>query len=100
MNERISRDDVAHVARLACLSLTDDELDSFTSQLADILEHAADLDALELEEIQPTAHPLPLANVLRDDEPGAAADREAFLASAPQVENNQFRVPPALGDPS
>jgi aspartyl-tRNA(Asn)/glutamyl-tRNA(Gln) amidotransferase subunit C len=100
MNERISRDDVAHVARLACLSLTDDELDSFTSQLADILEHAADLDALELEEIQPTAHPLPLANVLRDDEPGAAADREAFLASAPQVENNQFKVPPALGDPS
>ncbi len=100
MNERISRDDVAHVARLACLSLTDDELDSFTSQLADILEHAADLDALELEEIEPTAHPLPLANVLRDDEPGAAADREAFLASAPQVENNQFRVPPALGDPS
>ena len=100
MNERISRDDVAHVARLACLSLTEDELDSFTSQLADILEHAADLDALELEEIEPTAHPLPLANVLRDDEPGAEADREAFLASAPQVENNQFRVPPALGDPS
>ena len=52
MNERISRDDVAHVARLACLSLTDDELDSFTSQLADILEHAADLDALELDEIE------------------------------------------------
>ena len=100
MNERISRDDVAHVARLACLSLTDDELDSFTSQLADILEHAADLDALELEEIEPTAHPLPLANVLRDDEPGAVVDREAFLASAPQVENNQFKVPPALGDPS
>ena len=100
MNERISRDDVAHVARLACLSLTDDELDSFTGQLADILEHAADLDALELEEIEPTAHPLPLANVLRDDEPGAVADREAFLASAPQVENNQFKVPPALGDPS
>ena len=100
MNERISRDDVAHVARLACLSLTDDELDSFTSQLADILEHAADLDALELDEIEPTAHPLPLANVLRDDEPGPVADREKFLASAPQVENNQFKVPPALGDPS
>ena len=100
MNERISRDDVAHVARLACLSLTNDELDSFTSQLADILEHAADLDALELEEIEPTAHPLPLANVLRDDEPGVVADREKFLASAPQVENNQFKVPPALGDPA
>ena len=100
MNERISRDDVAHVARLACLSLTNDELDSFTSQLADILEHAADLDALELEEIEPTAHPLPLANVLRDDEPGAVVDREKFLASAPQVENNQFKVPPALGDPA
>jgi len=100
MNERISRDDVAHVARLACLSLTDPELDAFTNQLSNILEHAADLDALELAEVEPTAHPLPLVNVFRDDEPGELADREKFLASAPQVENNQFKVPPALGDPS
>ena len=100
MNERISRDDVAHVARLACLSLTDAELDAFTNQLSNILEHAADLDALELAEVEPTAHPLPLVNVFRDDEPVELADREKFLASAPQVENNQFKVPPALGDPS
>ncbi len=100
MNERISREDVAHVARLACLSLTDAELDAFTSQLADILEHAADLDALDLETVEPTAHPLPLINVFRDDEPGQAVDREKFLTSAPEVENNQFKVPPALGEHS
>ena len=100
MNERISREDVAHVARLACLSLTDAELDAFTSQLADILEHAADLDALDLETVEPTAHPLPLINVFRNDEPGESVDREKFLASAPEVENNQFKVPPALGEHS
>jgi aspartyl/glutamyl-tRNA(Asn/Gln) amidotransferase subunit C (EC 6.3.5.-) len=55
MTERITRQDVAHVADLARLSLTDDELDAFTVQLADILDHAADLDALDLADVSPTA---------------------------------------------
>ena len=64
MSERLTRDDVAHVARLAHLALTDDELDQFTGQLAAVLDHAADVEALDVAGVAPTAHPYPLANVL------------------------------------
>ena len=67
MSERITRDDVAHVARLARLALTDDELDTFTGQLAAVLDHAEDVEALDLADVPPTAHPYPLTNVLRPD---------------------------------
>jgi len=86
------------VADLARLSLTDDELDAFTIQLADILDHAADLDALDLADVQPTAHPLPLVNVFRDDVIGPTSDRDEVLAAAPAVEDAQFKVPPVLGE--
>ena len=98
MTERITRQDVAHVADLARLSLTDDELDAFTVQLADILDHAADLDALDLADVSPTAHPLPLVNVFRDDVIGPTSDRDEVLAAAPAVEDAQFKVPPVLGE--
>ncbi len=98
MTERISRDDVAHVADLARLTLSDTELDAFTGQLADVLDHAADLDALDLDDVPPTAHPLPLVNVFRSDEPGDRIDRDEVLAAAPVVEADQFRVPPVLGE--
>ena len=98
MTERITRQDVAHVADLARLSLTDDELDAFTIQLADILDHAADLDALDLADVSPTAHPLPLVNVFRDDVIGPTSDRDEVLAAAPAVEDAQFKVPPVLGE--
>jgi aspartyl-tRNA(Asn)/glutamyl-tRNA(Gln) amidotransferase subunit C len=98
MTERITRQDVAHVADLARLSLTDDELDAFTIQLADILDHAADLDALDLADVSPTAHPLPLVNVFRDDVIGPTSDRDEVLAAAPSVEDSQFKVPPVLGE--
>ncbi|MBA3303705.1 MAG: Asp-tRNA(Asn)/Glu-tRNA(Gln) amidotransferase subunit GatC, partial [Acidimicrobiia bacterium] len=61
--------DVAHVARLARLELTEEELELFTGQLADVLDHARDLEALDVTGVPPTAHPLPLRNVLRDDVP-------------------------------
>ena len=86
------------MADLARLSLTDDELDAFTIQLADILDHAADLDALDLADVQPTAHPLPLVNVFRDDVIGPTSDRDEVLAAAPAVEDAQFKVPPVLGE--
>ena len=70
MAEPISRDDAAHVAKLARLDLTDDELERFTGQLGVVLEHAADIAALDIADVPPTAHPLPLVNVLRDDEQG------------------------------
>jgi len=67
MPARISRADVAHVARLARLDLTEDELEQFTEQLGAVLEHARDVEALDTAGVPPTAHPLPLRNVLRDD---------------------------------
>jgi aspartyl-tRNA(Asn)/glutamyl-tRNA(Gln) amidotransferase subunit C len=95
---RISRDDVAHVARLARLRLTDDELARFTDQLGAVLEHAADVDALDLDDVPPTSHPYPLRNVFREDEVVASLDREEVLAQAPDVEDHRFRVPPVLGE--
>jgi aspartyl-tRNA(Asn)/glutamyl-tRNA(Gln) amidotransferase subunit C len=98
MAEPLTRDDVAHVARLARLTLTDAELDMFTEQLAAVLDHAADVEALDTEGVQPTAHPYPLVNVLRADEIEPSLDRAEVLRAAPAVEDDQFRVPPILGD--
>lgn len=98
MEPRISIDEVARVARLARLRLTDGELERFTVQLADILDHAGDLDTLELGPVEPMARPVPLSNVLRPDEPGTALDREEVLRSAPATEDGRFRVPPVLGE--
>lgn len=98
MSERITRDDVAHVARLARLALTDTELDTFTEQLTAVLAHAADVEALDLADVPPTEHPLPIGTVLRPDVPGPMLDPEAVLAMAPQAEDGRFRVPTILGE--
>lgn len=97
MPQKITRDDVAHVADLARLALTEEELDEFTGQLAAVLEHAADVEALDVADVPPTSHPLPLQNVLRDDVVRPSLDRAEVLAQAPSVEADRFRVPPALG---
>ncbi len=96
--ERITRDDVAHVARLARLALDDDELDTFTGQLAAVLDHAADVEALDVADVPPMTHPYPLANVLRPDVVEPTVDVEEILAAAPAAEQQRFRVPPILGD--
>lgn len=98
MAERITRDDVAHVARLARLELSDDELETFTGQLAAVLEHAEDVEALDLADVPPTAHPLPLGNVMRPDVVGPTLSAADVLAAAPSVEDGRFRVPPILGE--
>lgn len=98
MAERITRDDVAHVARLARLDVSDEELDTFTGQLAAVLDHAADVEALDLADVPPTAHPLPLAGALRPDVEGPTLDRAEVLAAAPQAEGDRFRVPTILGE--
>jgi aspartyl-tRNA(Asn)/glutamyl-tRNA(Gln) amidotransferase subunit C len=95
---QITRDDVAHVARLARLELTEDELGTFTDQLAKVLDHARDVEALDVDDVPPTSHPYPLKNVLRADEPRPSLDRDAVLAGAPVVEAGRFRVPPVLGE--
>jgi aspartyl-tRNA(Asn)/glutamyl-tRNA(Gln) amidotransferase subunit C len=98
MAERITRDDVAHVARLARLQLTDEELDLFTGQLAKVLDHARDVEALDVGDVPPTAHPYPLRNVLRPDQVGPCLDRDEVLGQAPAVEDGRFKVPPILGE--
>ncbi|HEX9466942.1 MAG TPA: Asp-tRNA(Asn)/Glu-tRNA(Gln) amidotransferase subunit GatC [Acidimicrobiia bacterium] len=96
---RITRADVEHVARLARLALTEDEIGQFTEQLEVILEHAAQVAALDTHDVPPTAHPLPLVNVLRPDEPRPSLDREEVLAMAPAAEDGRFRVPRILDNP-
>ena len=98
MAHKITRDDVAHVAELARLAIVDDELDLFTAQLAAVVGHAADGEALGVGEVPPTSHPLPLQNVLRADEVRPTLDRAEVLSQAPSVEDDRFRVPPALGE--
>ena len=98
MPERISPADVAHVARLARLDLTTDELDRFAGQLGDVLEHAADVAALDTAGVPPTAHPLTVQNVFRPDEPRPGLDRDEVLAMAPAAEDGRFRVPRILGE--
>ncbi|MGH9081751.1 MAG: Asp-tRNA(Asn)/Glu-tRNA(Gln) amidotransferase subunit GatC [Acidimicrobiales bacterium] len=94
----LGRDDVAHVAALARLALTDEELDRYTGQLARVLDHAADVAALDLSGVPPTAHPLPVSNVLRPDEPRGSLDRDEVLAQAPAVEDHRFKVPRIVGE--
>lgn len=98
MSDRISRADVAHVAHLARLALTDDELERFTEQLGAILDHAQDVAALDTSGVEPTAHPVPLDNVLRDDVVRPTLDRAEVLSQAPAAEGPFFRVPRILGE--
>jgi len=98
-SDRLTRADVEHVARLARLALTDEEIERFTGQLGTILDHAADVAALDLADVSPTAHPLPLVNVLRPDEVRPGVDRAEVLAQAPAVEDDRFRVPRIMDNP-
>jgi aspartyl-tRNA(Asn)/glutamyl-tRNA(Gln) amidotransferase subunit C len=89
----ISRDEVVHVARLARLALTDDELERFVEQLGAILEAVGKVSELDLSGVEPTLHPLELANVWAEDEPRPSLAPEDALANAPAVEEGAFRVP-------
>ncbi|MGH9067583.1 MAG: Asp-tRNA(Asn)/Glu-tRNA(Gln) amidotransferase subunit GatC [Acidimicrobiales bacterium] len=98
MAPRISSADVAHVARLARLDLTDEELDRFAPQLAAVLDHAADVAALDTAGVAPAAHPLPVRNVFREDVVRPGLDRDEVLAQAPAAEAGRFRVPRILAE--
>jgi aspartyl-tRNA(Asn)/glutamyl-tRNA(Gln) amidotransferase subunit C len=89
----ISRDEVVHVARLARLALTEDELDRFVDQLGAILEAVGKVSELDLSGVEPTLNPLDLANVWAEDEPRPSLPPEEALANAPAVEGGAFRVP-------
>ncbi len=88
--------DIAKVARLARIGLSDDELAHYATQLEGILEHAARVQALPTDGVEPTAHPLPMVNALRPDEVEPTLDRDEVLAQAPDHEGPFFRTPPYL----
>jgi len=94
----LSRADVIHIAELARLELTDEEVARYQEQLSAVLEYFASLQGVDTEGIPPTASVLPPRTVLREDEPHPGLNREELLANAPDVADNQFRVPPVFGE--
>ena len=89
----ITRDEVLHVAKLAQLALTEDEITQLTDELGKILEAVGIVAELELADVQPTSHPLDLVNVWDEDVPRASLPLEDVLANAPEAQNGLFRVP-------
>jgi aspartyl-tRNA(Asn)/glutamyl-tRNA(Gln) amidotransferase subunit C len=96
--ERITLDDVAHVAHLARLALGADESRRLLDELAAVLDHFADIDALDLDAVEPMTQPYPLHNVLRPDVVTPCLGPEEVLAEAPATEDGRFKVPSILGD--
>ena len=91
----ISRDEVLHVARLARLELSDEEVGRFQEQLSDILEAISKVSELDLSDVPPTAHPLEIANTWAEDEPRPCLTHDEVFANAPDRDDDYFRVPPA-----
>jgi aspartyl-tRNA(Asn)/glutamyl-tRNA(Gln) amidotransferase subunit C len=89
----IARDEVLHVARLARLRLTDEEVERMTVELSEILEHVEKMDELDLDGVEPTSHVVELENVLREDVPRDSLPRVRALEQAPDVADGGFRVP-------
>ena len=90
----ITREQVLHVARLAHLDLTEDEVEKFREQLSAILDAVSKVSELDLEDVPPTSHPLDLVNVWRDDEPQPSLGEDEVFANAPERDDGFFRVPP------
>jgi aspartyl-tRNA(Asn)/glutamyl-tRNA(Gln) amidotransferase subunit C len=89
----IDRDQVLHVARLARLRLSDDEVERMTGELSQILEHVEKMNELDLDGVEPTSHVVDLQNVLREDVPRPSLPRDRALEQAPDVAESGFRVP-------
>ncbi len=96
MAGEIDAERVRQIARLARLRLSDDEVMLFTGQLGALVEYVRQLDAVPTDGVEPLAHPVPVANVLRDDRPTPTLDTEVALRNAPQREGPLFRVPRVL----
>jgi aspartyl-tRNA(Asn)/glutamyl-tRNA(Gln) amidotransferase subunit C len=94
----ISREEVAHLARLARLAVTDDELDTLAGQLDVILQAVAQVGEVAAVDVPPTSHSVPLTNVFRDDVVVPGLTREEALSGAPDAEDNRFRVPRILDE--
>jgi len=95
---KISRDEVAHLARLARLALTDDELDSYAGQLDAILGHVSQIQSVDVTGVEATDNPLKDVNVSRPDVVEPCLTQEQALAAAPRAEDGRFAVPRILGE--
>lgn len=94
----ITKDEVAHLARLARLAVTEEELDSFAGQLDSILHHVATVSEVAADEVPPTSHAVPVTNVTRPDVVVAGLTQQQALAGAPAAEAGRFRVPQILAE--
>ncbi len=88
----LTREEVLHIAQLAHLGLSEDEVPKFQEQLSEILDHFEALRALDTEGVPPTSHPLPLESVMREDEVAPSLPVEDVMANAPNAEDGLFRV--------
>jgi aspartyl-tRNA(Asn)/glutamyl-tRNA(Gln) amidotransferase subunit C len=89
----LSADEVRHVAMLARLAVTDDEVEALAPELNAILGYAEQVGEVAAEDVEPTVHPIPLTNVWREDDPGEVLDRDELLAGAPEAEDGRIVVP-------
>ena len=85
--------DVGYVAKLACIDLTVEEKQLFQGQLDQVLNYVEQLNELDVSDVEPTAHAIPVYNVVRKDEPGVSLDHDRVIANAPAASNGQIRVP-------
>ncbi|MFC1967223.1 Asp-tRNA(Asn)/Glu-tRNA(Gln) amidotransferase subunit GatC [Chloroflexota bacterium] len=93
---KLSREEVLHIARLARLGLTDDEIDKLGGQLSNILDNFEILQQVDTADVPPTAQPIILSNVVRDDEVAPSLTPDEVLANAPRREGEFFRIRPVL----
>lgn len=93
---KLTREEVLHVARLAMLQISEEETAMYTEQLNSILEYANQLNKLDTSDVMPTAHAVPLKNVLREDAVRPGLPQEEVLANAPEAEEGMFRVPKVI----
>ncbi len=89
----IDREQVLHVARLARLRLSEDEVEAMTGELSKVLDHIEKISELDLDGVEPTSHVVELENVLREDVPRPSIPREKALEQAPDSDGSGFRVP-------
>ena len=92
----LSRDDVAHIASLVRLGMSEDEIETLRVEISDILEQFETLSAVDTTDVPPTAHPGGMRNIFDDDEPASSLDAEAVLSNAPLREDGFFRVKAVL----
>ena len=96
--DRLTRDEVAHLAHLSRLAVTEEELDLFAGQLGAVLDAVAQVGKADVADVPPTTHAVPMTNVFREDVARPSLPRDVVLAGAPAAEDGRFRVPRILGE--